>query len=461
MISLFIKVLPYFFLLYFILRFLREPLYLLGIPFLLFLRSSIFFENIKIFTIPGRFGPEVLLLVWLVIIWLLISSKSKAQIIAKKESRINITRLSLLDYIMLILILISIVGLAFVLKENYVIDDVLTEFITLVSLFLGYFIIKNIIQYTDLDVLSEFLYTIVIINTIASLLYFVHQGLHITLYTSTSSDEYMEEFFQGELITRTFWFMPVLWFFSISYLLVFKRNKPIEFGTLLSINLLAIFISYTRSFLIISVLLFVIYFLFTGYKQKDIGNIIKNLLLIGVAGILLFVGISTFLPASKNYFLERFKELDKNSSEGESNNLIYRFENTGDVISQIDANKVVIGHGPLTETQMPFVAIMRATTADMAWTGVIFRWGYLGMILFVLLYIVSIIKAYFLFMRTEGIISNMALFLLLIVISQSIESFTSWTFLSPNRYAMGLWYFGMLSALLKISKEQDVSVINE
>ena len=336
----------------------------------------------------------------------------------------------------------------------------ITEFITLVSLFLGYFIIKNIVQYSDLNVLSEFLYAIVIINTIASILYFIHQGLHVSLYTS--NEEYREDYFEGEMITRTFWFMPTLWFFSISYLLVFKRSKPIVFGTLMSVNILAIFISYTRSYLVISILLFIVYFLVTGFKNRDIGHIIKNFLIVGVVGLLLFVGISTFLPASKNYFLDRFKELDKNSSEGpETNTLIYRFEQTGEVIDRIDDKKIVIGYGPLTEIQLPFVAMMRLTTSDMVWTGVTFRWGYLGLALFILLYLSSIYKAYFLFLRNDGIMSHLALMLLLILLSQVIESFVSWTFMSPNRFAMGLWYFGLLSALLKISKEQDVSVINE
>ena len=230
----------------------------------------------------------------------------------------------------------------------------------------------------------------------------------------------------------------------------------------MSVNILAIFISYTRSYLVISILLFIVYFLVTGFKNRDIGHIIKNFLIVGVVGLLLFVGISTFLPASKNYFLDRFKELDKNSSEGpETNTLIYRFEQTGEVIDRIDDKKIVIGYGPLTEIQLPFVAMMRLTTSDMVWTGVTFRWGYLGLALFILLYLSSIYKAYFLFLRNDGIMSHLALMLLLILLSQVIESFVSWTFMSPNRFAMGLWYFGLLSALLKISKEQDVSVINE
>ena len=44
--------------------------------------------------------------------------------------------------------------------------------------------------------------------------------------------------------------------------------------------------------------------------------------------------------------------------------------------------------------------------------------------------------------------SQLALMLLLIIISQILESFISSTFMSADRYAMGLWYLGMLSGLL-------------
>lgn len=463
MISLFIKVLPYFFLAYFIIRYFQEPVFLLGIPFLMFFRFSIFFQYVKIFSIPGRFGSEVLLLVWLIFVWLIISIKSKNLRERTGEKKLSEYEFNLLDYIIASLMVISLIGLVFVLNENYIVQNVLVEFITLLSLFLGYFIVKDIARNTKLHVLSEFLFSIVVINSIASLLYFIHQGLHITLYTSGSSaDEYLEDFFQGEVITRTFWFMPVLWFFSISYLLVFKKSKSFAFISLMSINLLAIFISYTRSFLIISILIIVAYFLLSGFKKRDIVYIVKNLIIVGITGVFLFIGISNFLPAKTNYFISRFRELDKNSSDAaESNNLIYRFQNTQDVISRIDQDKLIVGHGPITEIQMPYVAIMRLTTSDMAWTGVVFRWGYLGLALFSLLFIGSIVKSYLLFIRTEGLVSQLALLCLLTIFAQLIECFTSWTFMSPNRFAMGLWYFGVFSAISLTNKKQAYSITIE
>ena len=57
-------------------------------------------------------------------------------------------------------------------------------------------------------------------------------------------------------------------------------------------------------------------------------------------------------------------------------------------------------------------------------------------------------------MRSDGILANLALFILLYIISQIIESFVSWTFMSAHGLATGLWYFAVLSALLGFEKNK-------
>ena len=91
---------------------------------------------------------------------------------------------------------------------------------------------------------------------------------------------------------------------------------------------------------------------------------------------------------------------------------------------------------------------MEITTHDLVWTGVIFRWGFVGLVLFVLLYLFSIFKAISLFIRRDDVISKLALLFLLVIVSQFFESFISSTFLSSDRYTMGLWYIAILSSLL-------------
>lgn len=451
---------------YFLYRTLKDPIFLMGIPFLMFLRSSIFFESVEIFRIPFRSiesidrNPDITLLVWMIIFWIIFRIRSENYPMLNNKIKIDIKSFSILDYSIVGLIVITVVGFGMVLKEYVVLDQVYDKFIVLLSLFVGFWIIRDTCSRVEINVLDKFLYNIVLVNSLASGLYFIHQGLHISIYSS-ATNEYLVTFFEGQVITRTFWFMPVLWFFSISYLLAMRRKKTIIDILLIGINVLGIYISYTRSFLMIAILIFFVYFLLTGYKEKSLGNSIKNILLGSIAAIAVFVAVSSFLPASTNYFLSRFKELEDQPATVQSNNLVYRFYKTERVIDRMNTSKRLFGYGSVTEKQNPFVKVVDGATADMGWAEVVFRWGFIGLVLFVLLYIGSMIKAFFLFLRTDGLVSQLSLMLLLTLISQVIEGFTSYTIMSPSRFAMALWYFGILSALLMVYGKKEKNIITE
>ena len=86
MISLLSKILPYLLLLYFLIRSLGKPIYLLGIPFLMFLRYCIFFENVKIFAVPGRFSADFLFAIWLIIFWIILRIINTSQFSSKSSN---------------------------------------------------------------------------------------------------------------------------------------------------------------------------------------------------------------------------------------------------------------------------------------------------------------------------------------------------------------------------------------
>lgn len=450
-----VKYLPYLLLLYFLVRSFREPFYLLGIPFLIFLRYCIFFDKIKIFNIPGSLSSDIRLLLWLIIIWLIFSILPLLHTGFKREKLNTYKGFNQLDLFVIVLMVISVIDFITVQRDYIIVKDVLNEFFTMIALFLGFFIIKSIVSYVNPFTLRNFLFIIVIINSIASLFYFIHQGLHFNIYDNNYTEEYSSELFQGVTITRTFWFMPILWYFSIAYLLIFKRARSIVNIGLIVINFLAIFISYTRSALAEGIIVLGLYFFLMGIKNRNYASIIKYFLGISIGAIIFIFAVSRFLPASTNYFMNRINEVKQDPTDEESNSLIVRFQNTGDIFSKMKSDKRVIGYGPVTESQLPWVEDMQATTADMVWTGVVFRWGYTGLLLFVLLYLVALFKAFKLFMRNIGVLSQFGLLFLLMIVSQIIESFFSWTFMSPDRFAMGLWYFAVLSALIGYNKEKD------
>jgi len=271
------------------------------------------------------------------------------------------------------------------------------------------------------------------------------------------SEEYSSEVFQGAEITRTFWFMPQFLPFSIAFILVFKERRSFIFYVLLIVNLLAVFISYTRSSLINMAIIFLFYTLFTGLKKGRLELVIKNIFIYCILGFMGLILLSKIFPVNTKYFIGRFTELSESSVTSAPNSIEFRFIMSGIIISNMDEDKKITGMGPVTENQVPLVKPMRQTTADMVWTGVIFRWGFLGFIFFILLYIYSVIRAYYLFMKSEGVISDLALMFLIYIISQIIESFVSWTFMSHHGFAIGFWYFAMLSALVGFKKNTELS----
>lgn len=409
--------------------------------------NSIFFENAKLFHVPGRFYGDRLQFIWLLLLWFLSKIFSKNEFRKEiKNSRLNVT-----DYCIIGLIIISVTGLVRVFSKYYPFTtDILENYWSITTLFFAYFIIKNWISSNKPEIVVKFLYAIVIVNSIAATLYILHQGLHFDIYTA---EEYSTDSFQGQEITRTFWFMPHFLFFSIAFLLVFtKRYSFVSIGLLL-VNLLAVVISYTISYVAIAILILILYFILIGLKEGKLSKAFKNLIvyaLIGMSGV--FV-MSKLLPANTNYLKHRIAEQTKSQyTRKETNDLDIRFINTGIMISQLDRDKKLLGMGPVTKIQSPKVEEMRATTADMAWAGVIFYWGFIGLLFFALMYVFSFFQAFNFFLKSEGVISDLALMLLLCFISQFIESFVSWTFLSGHGFTIGLWYFALLSALPVLDK---------
>jgi hypothetical protein len=444
------QLLPYLLVLFFLYKANKLPLFLLGIPFLMFMSNSIFFENAKPFQVPGSLYDH-LIFIWLILLWLLSKTFFKNRFDGITNNRLNV-----IDFCVIALIIITITGLIRAIIGYYpIITGIVEEFWIEISLFASYFIIKNWISSNKPEVVVNFLYALVLVNSLASCLFILHQGLHFNVYTG---EEYLSDTFQGQEITRSFWFMPQFLFFSIAFLLVFTKKYSFVSISLLLVNLLAIVITYTISSLVLAILILIIYFLLNGLKNGRLGAAVKNMVvyaILGVAGVFI---MSKFMPANTNYLLSRISEhTESQYTQKEPNDMDVRFTNTAEVISQIDRNKKLFGIGPVTKTQSSKVIEMQANTADIAWSGVIFRWGFIGLGVFILIFIFSSFRAFNFFIKSYGIRSDLALLILLVIISQFIECFVSWTFLSGHGLAIGLWYFAVLSALPVFNKKNAVA----
>lgn len=433
-------ILPYSLLGIFLVKGFRKPIYFLGVSFLMYMSESIFFENVKIFQVPGRILP-VLKMIWMIIFWLL---PFIFQLYIGRGIKRSRQIAGTLDYLIIVLVFTTIVGLSVTLMTYPVTTGLIMEFFVLLSLFVGYFIIRDWSFSCKPEVLKGFLLSLVMVNTLSAVFYILHQGAGLGIY---DIEEYIEEIFGGERITRSFWFMPQFLFFSIAYLLVFRADRPLIYTVMLIINLGAVFITYSRSTLIVSLFLIVFYFIILGFKENRIGYIIKNIVLYMVIAAIGLIAVIKIFPTNAQYFQDRFRELTEERSPYQINSLEYRIERTAGVVESIDAGKIIFGMGPVTEDQEPSVPAMKSITSDMVWTGVAYRWGLIGFVVFILLYVYAFLKSYKIFVKSTGLISLMALMFMIILVSQFLEGITSWTFLSGHGYATGLWYFAMVAVL--------------
>jgi len=439
-------ILPYLLVLFFLYKANKQPLFLLGIPFLMFMSSSVFFENAKPFQVPGSLYDQ-LIFMWLILVWLLSKTFSKNQF----RKNIPNSRLNLIDYCVIILIFITGISLSNTIMNYYpIVTGIWEEFWIEISLFAGYFIIKDWFGSNTPEVVVDFLYSLVLVNSLTAVLFILHQGLHFNVYDAV---EYQTDTFEGQEITRSFWFMPQFLFFSIAFLLVFTKKYSFVSIGLLLVNLLAIVITYTISSVIIAILILITYFVLNGLKNGKLASAVKNLTIYAILGMAGVFIMSRFMPANTNYLLSRIEEHTKSQyTVKEPNDMDVRFTNTANVISKIDRNKKLLGMGPVTKSQSEKFDEMQGNTADIAWSGVIFRWGFIGLAVFLLIYVFSSFQAFNLFIKCQGTVSHLALTALLYIMSQFIESFVSWTFLSGHGLAIGLWYFAVLSALPRFKK---------
>ncbi len=440
MIELFKQAFPYLLLLFFLVRGFRNPIYFLGISFLMYMSESIFFETVKIFQVPGRILPA-LKLIWMVIFWIL---PFLFYLYVGKQIKRRAQTIGTLDYLVIFLMIVTTIGFITALIDYPVVKGVVMEFFILLSLFIGYFIIRDWSFSCSLEVLKGFLFSIIVINTISALFYILHQGASLAIY---DIEEYIEEVFGGEMITRSFWFMPQFLFFSLAFLLVFRSERPVFYTLMLVINLGAIFITYSRSTLLVALFLIIIYFVILGIRENKMDTVLKNIFIYSIIAIMSIFVIVKIFPTNAKYFEDRFAELTEDRSPFQINSLQYRFERTIGVIEDININRIVFGMGPVTEEQEPEVPLVKSITSDLVWTGVGYRWGLIGFLLFILLYIYSFIKSFKVFMNNTGLMSNLAFMLMIVIISQVLEGITSWTFLSGHGYVTGLWYFALVAVL--------------
>ena len=290
---------------FFIYKGTRSRIYLLGIPFLMFMRSSVFFENARPFWIPGRFGADTHILLWLIVVWLVCTNMVLPARPGVARIRPFGQRLSMPEEALIVVVAAyGVLQLGVTIAQQGDASKALGEAQGFAYLFLGYFLVRAIVSTVSLDDVLAFVRILVIINTGAAVLFVLHQAVGLTVYAGA---EYYTTTFMGETITRTFYFMPQLLPLSIAY--IFSRRRWNAWTVIAAmVNLAAVWFSYTRSPALIAVVIIAVSLLSPALKAGQARQVVRRAVASAVVFVALLLGVTQLFPVQSEYFVGRLNE---------------------------------------------------------------------------------------------------------------------------------------------------------
>jgi hypothetical protein len=419
-------------------------IFLLGIPFLMLMGASVFFDTMKPFQIPGRWEDNDRLLVWLCLVWLLASGRLIARHVSEQPESVVRPASALLPEEL------AVVALG-VLVLGHAVADALAggdfagsagRALGMLSMVVGYFLIRDIVGRAPRREVIMFLGALVAANVVATLLFILHQGLHVSVYTLT---EYQTILYGGRVLTRTFTFAPPFVVLTISFVLARRRWTPM-WSLVLAITLAGVWVSYTRIWLVVFVVILALALLLRELKEPAGSRLLKRVLVLAVAGLSLFWISMIVLPTETRYFQERLAGLQDATGGTSDTSLLDRSQFLSRTIAIVRADDVLFGLGYPQASQTPEAGQVRLWGADMAWITVIYRLGLAGVVVFVVILIGYGMRAAQLFIRGSGDREYLGLLFLLAIVATALSTATTWAFMQQGALPMGLWLFAFLAA---------------
>jgi hypothetical protein len=432
-------------LVYFVVRSFHQRIFLLGIPFLFYLGVSIFADKFKPLWVPGRLDDASdHAMIWLVIVWVIFFD-----LLLPRASRSSIRtpvfgpRPALFEEA-IILAFAGLVVLEIVLTavETGDLVSVLAEARPYVYLIVGYFMLRGMFWRAGRQDTLDFIAALVLVNSFSAGLFVLHQGLHLAVY---DVEEYQAVAFMGQVLTRSFYFMPQLLILSLAYCLTRERWNALWLAVFV-VNIAAIWVSYTRSLMIIAAVVIALVLGMKMLKARAVAHTLRR----GVAilGILLvFAGVAfVFLPTETRYLFSRFEGISAAGGVSDEPNLKNRQNKVSVIYEWIAPKSALLGVGFVSPGQDAHVARAERMTADLVWVIMLFRFGVVGAAVTALLYVAGSWRALRLSAMGTGAAEVLGLILLAVLIGSFLEGFVSWVFVNPDRYPLGLWAFALLAA---------------
>lgn len=436
--------LPSLLVLYFVWRSLRQRVFLLGIPLLMHMYFSVFFENLKPFWIPRQLDPASHVVLWLVITWLLyfdlLLPRRRRTV---RERQLFGPRLSPPEEIVLVgLAAYVVLEIALTALHYMGLGSAVGQAEPFLYVFVGYFLLRGISCHAGRKETVDFVTAIVVVNTIACGLFVLHQGLHMHIYNLV---EYQSFVFMGQRLTRTFVFMPQLLPLAIAFC-VAKRKWGIFWFGVLVVTLAAVWVSYTRALLLVTLVEVAVVLGLRLLKRREAWPAAKRAVQIVVV-VALFIGVAiAVLPTQSTYLFTRLQAAESGGGPTHDADVQVRFTEWRTTYQWVGSDSRLLGAGFASAAQDPRVPAINAMAPDLVWVPTLYRLGLLGVAGLLCLFIAFAWRATSLALTSGGDAEFVSIVLLGVIVGVFLQGFVQWTILDPWHTPIALWFLALLTA---------------
>ena len=430
-------------------------LFVLGIPILMVMGSSVFFDQMRPFWIPGRFSPETHIMGWLGVAWAVVILTSRPSGGTPRVGIFGAPRVLPEELALpLIAALLALQTFA-IFSSSGDLGAAVTTASGLFYILMGYLLVRGIASRFSRSQTIEFLSAVVIANTVAAALYVAHQGLHLPIYPAA---EYFTTVFHGQTITRTFTFAPQFSVLALGFVLA-RRAWTLGWLVVLTITVLSIVVSYTRTLLVAAVVAVLVAIIVRELKKPRVGRLLRRVLTIAVSVAGALVLFSVVRPVEYHFVLSRLGEFTSAGGPTDVSNWDVRRLHFLAVERVVARGDPLFGLGFPAAGSNPVDAHLHLWTSDMTWVPILYRLGWVGVALFAVVLGGFAARSFSLALRDPEERRYLGLVYLIAIVLTVILSFVSWTFMEERVYAMGLWLLAFVAAeALRPGTEVDATV---
>lgn len=439
--------------LWFIWKARSNGLFLLGIPVLMVMRGSVFFQNMTPFWMPGRLASVTLLMGWLVLVWI---------VTVWHRSRLGDTPVGLFGVARILPEELPLIGIALLMGVHALVAFTATGDLANAAnlasgafyLVVGYLLVRGIVSRATRAETAEFLAAVVIANTLACSLFILHQGLHLPIYLGAANVTY---FSAGQAISRATVFAPAFNLLAFGFVLA-KRRWTAGWLVVLAITLLASLVSLTRALVIAAAVGIVIAIVARELARPEVSRVVRRAGAIVLGAAVVVVGFSIMAPAYWSVLLTRFSEFTlAGQGTQQVQNWHVRVVHWTAVERVVAKSDLLFGLGFPQPASNAVDSHVWLWSSDMTWLPIMYRFGYVGLVLFGLLLAGFMARALSLSLKPPELRRELALTYFIFIALTVIMGFQTWTFMNPIVYPMGLWVFAFIAAEALRPSEQHES----